>query len=368
MAFARAARFPVRVPGRDFSTPGPGTYSPRASCGLPRVLAYTFGQPSPPKPRPLPKAKAVAIVNDAQRQPTTPLDYGGTTPRPQQDEALPSVDVAQLALTTQLGRGGLGTVQTGVFRGEAIAVKHYRHQPHLLSNPAEDRRALHKEAMLLTRIDHPNVVRVLCLVADNGDTTGFGMEMLGKSLQEAHNKRELNGRVLAEAFSPTCQGVAHIHGLLVAHLDIKPANLCFARPMSNDIKLIDFDAAQELKQADEVLERLPGNMLAVSPERADKQPCRALAEDAYMTGYTFLTLLGQTPANRETGRLQRWVMSLLSPVEKRPSMQQILEQCTKPMEDEPDPTDALPALLLTPPAVPAAGQDVFTKLLGSELC
>ena len=66
------------------------------------------------------------------------------------------------------------------------------------------------------------------------------MEMLGKSLQEAHNKRELNGRVLAEAFSPTCQGVAHIHGLLVAHLDIKPANLCFACPMSNDIKLIDF--------------------------------------------------------------------------------------------------------------------------------
>ena len=365
MAFARAARFPVQVPGRDFSTPGPGTYSPRASCGLPRVLVYTFGQPSPPKPRPLPKAKAVAIVNDAQPQQTTQL----ATPRLQQDEALPSVDVAQLALTTHLGRGGLGTVQTGVFRGTAIAVKYYRHQPHLFSNPAEDRRALHKEAMLLTRIDHPNVVRVLCLVADNGDTTGFGMEMLGKSLQEAHNKRELNGRVLAEAFSPTCQGVAHIHGLLVAHLDIKPANLCFARPMSNDIKLIDFDAAQELKQADEVLDRLPGNLLAVSPERADKQPCRALAEDAYMTGYTFLTLLGQTPANRETGRLQRWVMSLLSPVEKRPSMQQILEQCTKPMEDEPDPTDALPALLLVKPeAVPAAGEAVFTKLLGSELC
>ena len=125
MAFARAARFPVRVPGRDFSTPGPGTYSARASCGLPRVLAHTFGQPSRAKPRPLPKAKAVAIVNDAQRQRTTQLDCGGTTPRLQQDEALPSVDVAQLALTAQLGRGGLGTVVTGVFSGKAIAVKYY---------------------------------------------------------------------------------------------------------------------------------------------------------------------------------------------------------------------------------------------------
>ena len=71
--------------------------------------------------------------------------------------------------------------------------------------------------MLLSRIDHPNVVTVFCVVADNGNTTGFGMEILGKSLQEAHDKGELNGRVLAEAFSPTCQGVAHIHGLLVAH-------------------------------------------------------------------------------------------------------------------------------------------------------
>ena len=71
--------------------------------------------------------------------------------------------------------------------------------------------------MLLSRIDHPNVVTVLCLVADDENTIGFGMETLRKSLQEAHNKRELNGRVLAEAFSPTCQGVAHIHGLLVAH-------------------------------------------------------------------------------------------------------------------------------------------------------
>ena len=117
-----------------------------------------------------------------------------------------------------------------------------------------------------------------------------------------------------------------------------------------------------------MLDRLPGNLLAVSPERADKQPCRALAEDAYMTGYTFFTLLGQSPANRETGRLQRWVMSLMSPVDERPSMQQILEQCAKPLEAEPEPTNALPALLLTPPAVPAAGQDVFAKLLGSELC
>ena len=59
---------------------------------------------------------------------------------------------------------------------------------------------------------------------------------------------------------------------------------------------------------------------------------------AYMKGYTFFTLLGETPANHETGKLQRWVMSLMSPVEERPSMQQILEQCTEPIEDEPEPT------------------------------
>ena len=54
------------------------------------------------------------------------------------------------------------------------------------------------------------------------------MEILGKNLQEAHDNGELNGRVLAEAFSPTCQGVAHIHGLLVRYQQAMDVCLTFA--------------------------------------------------------------------------------------------------------------------------------------------
>ena len=72
--------------------------------------------------------------------------------------------------------------------------------------------------------------------------------------------------------------------MLVAHLDIKPANLLFRTSLELHVKLIDFDAAKELKQADEILERFPGNLAARSSERAHQRPCRALAEDAYMTG------------------------------------------------------------------------------------
>ena len=42
MAFPKAARFP----GRDFSPPGPGSYSPSASLRLPGVPVYTFAPSS----------------------------------------------------------------------------------------------------------------------------------------------------------------------------------------------------------------------------------------------------------------------------------------------------------------------------------
>ena len=40
----------------------------------------------------------------------------------------------------------------------------------MLSTPEEDRKALLTEAMLLKRLEHPNIVKVLSVVVDNGTT------------------------------------------------------------------------------------------------------------------------------------------------------------------------------------------------------
>ena len=48
---------------------------------------------------------------------------------------------------------------------------------------------------------------------------------------------------------------------------------------SSKVKLIDFGAAQKLKHPQQTMDRLPGNLAAVSPERAAKLPYRYLEED-----------------------------------------------------------------------------------------
>ena len=281
---------------------------------------------------------------------------------------LPTADVAHLQLGEELG-SGLGTVLTGVLMGKPIAAKKYRYDPQVLDlrviavflysvlcNPDEDRNALHTEALMLKRLEHPNVVKVFCLVAENGTTMGFGMEQLGESVANASDKGQLSARRLSRAFRATCEGVAHIHRMLVAHLDIKASNLCFARPWSCHVKLIDFDAAMALKQADDVLRRYPGTFAAASPElRARQHPCRALDEDAFMTGHTFSRLLEKAPADGTAEQLRARVMPLLRLAAQRPSVQQILENWNNPA---PEPAAPLPTLLQSAPA----SDSVLTKL------
>ena len=52
-----------------------------------------------------------------------------------------------------------------------------------------------------------------------------------------------------------------------ATVDIKPANLCFARPLSRNVKLIDFDAAKELKRG------LAGRPKGLGNATATQLPC-----------------------------------------------------------------------------------------------
>ena len=90
---------------------------------------------------------------------------------------------------------------------------------------------------------------------------------------------------------------------------------------------------------------------AASPElRARQHPCRALDEDAFMTGHTFFRLLEKTPADGTAEQLRAHVMPLL-----RPSVQQIFENWNNPA---PEPAEPLPTLLQS---APASG-GVLTKL------
>jgi serine/threonine protein kinase len=68
-----------------------------------------------------------------------------------------------LVIGQELGRGALGAVYRGGWRGQAVAVK--------VLNPAADLGVLRSEVQVLARTAHPNVIRLLA-VSCGGDIAG----------------------------------------------------------------------------------------------------------------------------------------------------------------------------------------------------
>lgn len=119
------------------------------------------------------------------------------------------------------------------------------------------------------------------------------------------------------------------------------------------VKLIDFDAAMELKSPDQVMLRLPGDLTAVSPERSSGARCQALQEDVFMVGHTFLRLMDKAEDDgHEAGRgaLRARIRPLLRAAHERPPMAQIVEDFKYPITEEPEPAEPLPTLLSSTPA------------------
>ena len=126
------------------------------------------------------------------------------------------------------------------------------------------------------------------------------------------------------------------------------------------MKLIDFDAAQKLQHAQQIMDRLPGNLAAVSPERAEER--QFLKEDSFQVGWTFYCLIRQIPHDPKTGgELRARVKPLLDRATGRPNMQATLQRCSLQVAPEPGQLQIQqnPTLLTGSPA-----SDPLTKLWG----
>ena len=70
----------------------------------------------------------------------------------------------------------------------------------------DDQKALHREALLLQKLRHVNIVQVQGLLVEDGRVIGYGMEVLSKTFDAQQNGRLTRER-LAGALSPTCKAV-----------------------------------------------------------------------------------------------------------------------------------------------------------------
>ena len=139
----------------------------------------------------------------------------------------------------------MGVVYRGEHRTQGIASRQGQvvlktMHPHLATDP-ELRARFEREAEVLSRIDHPGVVKLIDLISD-ADTVALVMAHVpGSDLSEVADRWREPARLVAlmEALAATLD---HIHGLSIVHRDLKPSNIRVT-PEGKPV-LIDFGIAR----------------------------------------------------------------------------------------------------------------------------
>jgi eukaryotic-like serine/threonine-protein kinase len=180
------------------------------------------------------------------------------SPKPTAHELVAGTMLAEkYRINELLGEGGMGKVYRAerIADGRAVAIKVVRGgNPRTLSRFA-------KEAELVARIDHPNVVSVLDFGITDQAVLFLVMELVeGNSLEHA---REHFGDATwaVPMVAQLAKALETIHALGVIHRDIKPGNVLVAGSV---LKLTDFGVAHVGRPVDH--ERTEAQTVESDPE------------------------------------------------------------------------------------------------------
>ncbi|WP_243091005.1 protein kinase domain-containing protein [Thermus neutrinimicus] len=208
----------------------------------------------------------------------------------------------QYEILEKVGVGGMATVYKAKDRktGRLVALK--VPQERFVGDPRFVRR-FHREAEVLAKMDHPNIVKVY----DHGQVDGvhyIAMEYLeGEGLDKLIEERRLSLKQAAAILARVADALKHIHAQGIVHRDIKPGNIMVLKGALKEdgvdprgVRLMDFGIA-----AGKVLTRLTitgariGTPVYMSPEQAKGQKLDHRS-DIYSLGIVlYEALTGQPP-------------------------------------------------------------------------
>jgi serine/threonine protein kinase len=300
--------------------------------------------------------------------------------------------LGEFRLLEQIGSGGMGVVflarQESLQRDVALKVLH---PTHLFSPAARER--FRREIDAVARLEHPGIVRVLCVGPDERELPWFAMErVVGGSLADV--LRDLSGRdplrlagsdlrdailrasggadavdakraatatarptsdasdpFAARVFSGSyvrasldliqqvAEALAHAHARGVLHRDVKPSNVMVSA--DGRARLVDFGLAA-LEGATKLTRTStnPGSLPYMSPEQVDGSVPLDARTDVYSLGVTLYELLTLHPAyESENGELTRRRIlagEIVAPRARRPGLPRDVETvCLTALHVEP---------------------------------
>jgi serine/threonine protein kinase len=283
-------------------------YDPTEAVPLSRAsekrISTRRDQPETPSPASELRARVPTSVTLTERH---TRDLGGELLEVE-PEALVGRSIAggKLRIESLIGAGGVGSVYRASHRDLRIpiAVKVLHHH---FQQDVEFCRRFHAEALAASRLDHPNLMRVLDFGQEPDGLLYLAMEHLdGKCFADIlHQGRALPLPRIVDVVMQVCAGLAHAHSRGIVHRDIKPDNVVLVVNKDDDerpdelVKVCDFGIAV-LESDDVETKAVVGTPDYMSPEQ-----CRGEAldgrSDVYSCGVMLYELAtGQMPFSAPT--------------------------------------------------------------------
>lgn len=209
---------------------------------------------------------------------------------------IPGVDLFE-----RLGAGSFGSVLRGHHQALDVPVAAKLIGAGLPGAVAVE--AALREARLMARIDHPNVLRIYD-AGRAGDAMYLILEKMDGSLGA---RRRIPADELADIARQLLQGLQALHEAGIVHRDIKPAN-CLVRARDRRVKLADLGIAFDTSvRTSEVLK---GTVPFMAPELLESPPRFGVASDLYALGMTLQCLAFEDapfPDQASTEGLLLWI-------------------------------------------------------------
>lgn len=237
--------------------------------------------------------------------PNRPARSGSVAEKPGSDiplQFLSSVERANSELagkfrvTEVIGKGGFGTVLKGTSldTGEYVAVK----QIDKFMIDAIQLPGIKKEAEILKRLNHPNIVKIYSFM-ETPNTLYFVLEYVEHGSLAGLLKKYgvFPEHLIASYTEQMLHGLKYLHEEGIIHRDIKGDNILITK--DGKVKLADFGTAK-LEDAEKKTQTVVGTPYWMAPEVIEMSACGPTS-DIWSLGCTVIELLTGAPPYFELG-------------------------------------------------------------------
>lgn len=183
---------------------------------------------------------------------------------------------------------------TSVDRGDYVAVK----QIDKFMIDAVQLPGIKKEAEILKRLNHPNIVKIYSFV-ETPNTLYFVLEFVEHGSLAGLLKKfgVFPEQLIASYTAQILQGLKYLHGEGIIHRDIKGDNILITK--DGKVKLADFGTAK-LEDAEKKTQTVVGTPYWMAPEVIEMSACGPTS-DIWSVGCTVIELLTGAPPYFELG-------------------------------------------------------------------